>query len=83
MPNCKAYDPAIAGELAIIVDRGMREMLEEQRDVFYYVTAMNESFAQPPCRPTRTTASCAACIDSAPARTTARAVSSCSARARS
>ena len=47
VPNCKAYDPATAGELAVIVDRGMREMLEEQRDVFYYVTAMNENVAQP------------------------------------
>jgi pyruvate dehydrogenase E1 component len=47
VPNCRAYDPATAGELAVIVDRGMREMLEEQRDVFYYVTAMNENVAQP------------------------------------
>jgi pyruvate dehydrogenase E1 component len=47
VPNCKAYDPAFAGELAVIVDRGMREMLEEQKDVFYYVTAMNENVAQP------------------------------------
>jgi pyruvate dehydrogenase E1 component len=47
VPNCKAYDPAFAGELAVIVDRGMREMLEEQNDVFYYVTAMNENVAQP------------------------------------
>ena len=47
VPNCKAYDPAFAGELAVIVDRGMREMLEEQSDVFYYVTAMNENVAQP------------------------------------
>ena len=47
VPNCKAYDPAFAGELAVIVDRGMREMLVEQRDVFYYVTAMNENVAQP------------------------------------
>ena len=47
VPNCKAYDPAFAGELAVILDRGMREMLEEQRDVFYYVTAMNENVAQP------------------------------------
>ena len=39
MPNCKAYDPAFAGEMAVIVDRGMREMLVEQQDVFYYVTA--------------------------------------------
>ncbi|MES2936985.1 MAG: alpha-ketoglutarate dehydrogenase [Pseudomonadota bacterium] len=47
IPNCKAYDPAYAGELAVIVDHGMREMLIEQRDVFYYVTAMNENYAQP------------------------------------
>jgi pyruvate dehydrogenase E1 component len=47
IPNCKAYDPAYAGELAVIVDHGMREMLVEQRDVFYYVTAMNENYAQP------------------------------------
>jgi pyruvate dehydrogenase E1 component len=47
VPNCRAYDPATAGELAVIVDRGMREMLVEQKDVFYYVTAMNENVAQP------------------------------------
>jgi len=47
IPNCKAYDPAFAGELAIIIDHGMREMLEQQRDVFYYVTMMNENYAQP------------------------------------
>ncbi|MEP7056800.1 MAG: pyruvate dehydrogenase (acetyl-transferring), homodimeric type, partial [Caldimonas sp.] len=47
VPNCRAYDPSHAGELAVIIDRGMREMLEEQRDVFYYVTAMNETVAQP------------------------------------
>jgi pyruvate dehydrogenase E1 component len=47
IPNCKAYDPAFAGEMAVIVDAGMREMLTEQRDVFYYVTLMNENYAQP------------------------------------
>jgi pyruvate dehydrogenase E1 component len=47
IPNCKAYDPAFAGELAVIIDHGMREMLVEQKDVFYYVTAMNENYAQP------------------------------------
>jgi pyruvate dehydrogenase E1 component len=47
IPNCKAYDPAFAGEMAAIVDHGMREMLVEQRDVFYYVTLMNENYAQP------------------------------------
>jgi pyruvate dehydrogenase E1 component len=47
IPNCKAYDPAFAGELAVIIDHGMREMLVEQNDVFYYVTMMNENYAQP------------------------------------
>jgi pyruvate dehydrogenase E1 component len=47
IPNCKAYDPAFAGEMAVIVDHGMREMLVEQQDVFYYVTLMNENYAQP------------------------------------
>ena len=47
IPNCKAYDPAFAGEMAVIIDQGMREMLTEQRDVFYYVTLMNENYAQP------------------------------------
>ncbi|MBO0940185.1 alpha-ketoglutarate dehydrogenase [Acidovorax temperans] len=47
IPNCKAYDPAYAGEMAVIIDAGMREMVTEQRDVFYYVTLMNENYAQP------------------------------------
>jgi pyruvate dehydrogenase E1 component len=47
IPNCKAYDPAFAGEMAVIIDHGMREMVTEQRDVFYYVTLMNENYAQP------------------------------------
>ncbi|MEY2618494.1 MAG: putative pyruvate dehydrogenase [Pseudomonadota bacterium] len=47
LPNCKAYDPAFAGEMAVIVDHGMREMLVEQQDVFYYLTLMNENYAQP------------------------------------
>jgi pyruvate dehydrogenase E1 component len=47
VPNCKAYDPAFAGEMAVIVDAGIREMLVEQHDVLYYVTLMNENYAQP------------------------------------
>jgi pyruvate dehydrogenase E1 component len=47
IPNCKAYDPAFACEMAVIVDQGMREMMVEQRDVFYYITLMNENYAQP------------------------------------
>ena len=47
IPNCKAYDPAFACEMAVIVDQGMREMMVEQKDVFYYITLMNENYAQP------------------------------------
>ncbi|MGJ7544948.1 alpha-ketoglutarate dehydrogenase [Variovorax sp. LT1R16] len=47
IPNCKAYDPGFAGEMAVIVDAGIQEMMVAQRDVFYYVTLMNENYAQP------------------------------------
>jgi pyruvate dehydrogenase E1 component len=47
VPNCRAYDPAFAGELAVIVDHGSRQMLEHGEDVFYYITVMNENYAQP------------------------------------
>ena len=47
VPNCRAYDPCFAGELAVILDHGMRQMMERQEDVFYYVTVMNENYAQP------------------------------------
>ncbi|MCU4120582.1 alpha-ketoglutarate dehydrogenase [Variovorax sp. N23] len=51
IPNCKAYDPGFAGEMAVIVDAGIREMMVEQQDVFYYVTLMNENYAQPDVPP--------------------------------
>ncbi|MES2509444.1 MAG: alpha-ketoglutarate dehydrogenase [Pseudomonadota bacterium] len=47
IPNCKAYDPGFACELAVILDKGMQDMMVEQKDVFYYVTLMNENYAQP------------------------------------
>jgi pyruvate dehydrogenase E1 component len=47
IPNCRAYDPAFAYELAVIVDHGARAMMQEGRDEFYYVTVMNEPYAQP------------------------------------
>jgi len=51
VPNCRAYDPAFAGELAVILDHGARQMLERGEDVFYYVTVMNENYAQPSLPP--------------------------------
>jgi len=47
IPNCRAYDPCFAYELAVIMEDGMKRMLGEQEDVFYYVTLMNESYAMP------------------------------------
>ncbi len=47
VPNCVAYDPAYAYELVTILQDGMRRMLTEQEDVFYYVTVMNENYPQP------------------------------------
>jgi len=51
IPNCVAYDPAYAYELAVIVDDGMRRMLTQQEDVFYYITVTNENEAQPSMPP--------------------------------
>ncbi|TDF63187.1 alpha-ketoglutarate dehydrogenase [Cupriavidus sp. L7L] len=51
IPNCKSYDPAFAGEMAVIVDAGIREMMVEQQDVFYYITLMNENYSQPSLPP--------------------------------
>jgi pyruvate dehydrogenase E1 component len=47
VPNCRAYDPAFAGELAIILDHGARSMMQRSDDEFYYVTVGNENYAQP------------------------------------
>ncbi len=47
IPNCVAYDPAFAYELAVIIQDGMRRMYRDQEDVFYYITVMNENYAHP------------------------------------
>lgn len=44
IPNCRSYDPAFACELAVIMQDGVKAMLEEQQDVFYYITLMNENY---------------------------------------
>jgi pyruvate dehydrogenase E1 component len=48
IPNCISYDPAFAYELAVIVHDGLRRMYQEQEDVFYYITMMNENYRHPP-----------------------------------
>ncbi len=47
VPNCLAYDPAFGYELAVIVQEGLRRMLDEQEDIFYYITLMNENYPHP------------------------------------
>ncbi len=47
LPNLKAYDPAFAYELAIIIEEGIRRMYVNQEDVFYYITVENEPYAMP------------------------------------
>ena len=47
-PNIKAYDLAYSYEIAIIVHHGMKEMIEEQKDVVYYLTVENENYVHPP-----------------------------------
>ncbi len=51
VPNCRSYDPAFAYELAVIIQAGLRQMVEDQERVFYYITCMNESYAQPAMPP--------------------------------
>jgi len=48
VPNLVTYDPAFAYELAVIIRDGIRRMYEEQENVFYYLTVMNEPYAMPP-----------------------------------
>jgi len=47
IPNCISYDPTFAYELAVIVQDGLRRMVTEQEDVFYYLTVMNENYEHP------------------------------------
>lgn len=46
IPNCRAYDPTFAHEVAVIMEYGMQRMLDERRDEFFYITVMNENYAQ-------------------------------------
>src|SRR4029078_1684396 len=48
IPNIRAYDPAFAYETAVIVREGIRRMLIENEDVFYYLTLYNENYPMPP-----------------------------------
>jgi pyruvate dehydrogenase E1 component len=47
VPNCVAYDPTFAYELAVIVQDGLRRMYADQENIFYYISCMNENYAHP------------------------------------
>jgi pyruvate dehydrogenase E1 component len=51
IPNCVAYDPCYAYELAVIIQDGLRRMYREQEKIFYYITCMNENYVQPAMPP--------------------------------
>lgn len=46
-PSCRAYDPAYGYEMAVIIQHGLKEMYVEEKDVIYYIMAMNERYIQP------------------------------------
>src|ERR1700678_4250929 len=48
VPNLRAYDPAYAYELSVIIEDGIRRMYKDGESVFYYITVMNENYAMPP-----------------------------------
>jgi pyruvate dehydrogenase E1 component len=51
IPNCVSYDPTFAHEIGVIIQHGLKRMVEDQENVFYYLTVMNENYAQPGLKP--------------------------------
>ena len=51
IPNCISYDPCYTYELAVIIQAGLRRMIAEKENVFYYITVMNENYRQPAMPP--------------------------------
>ena len=47
IPNCISYDPTFGFELAVVIQDGMRRMMTDQEDIYYYLTLMNENYAHP------------------------------------
>jgi pyruvate dehydrogenase E1 component len=51
IPNCVSYDPTFAHEVAVIMQDGLRRMVQNQENVFYYITLLNENYAMPGLKP--------------------------------
>jgi pyruvate dehydrogenase E1 component len=51
IPNCIPYDPTFAHEVAVIMHDGLKRMVTNQEDVFYYITLMNENYSHPGLKP--------------------------------
>ena len=51
IPNCVSYDPTFAHEVAVIIQDGLRRMVGEQENVYYYLTLLNENYAHPGLKP--------------------------------
>ncbi|RTL21637.1 MAG: pyruvate dehydrogenase (acetyl-transferring), homodimeric type, partial [Burkholderiales bacterium] len=51
IPNCISYDPTFAHEVAVIMHRGLKRMVEDQENVFYYITLLNENYPMPGLKP--------------------------------
>jgi pyruvate dehydrogenase E1 component len=51
IPNCVSYDPTFAHEVAVILHSGLKRMVENQEDVFFYITLMNENYTHPGFKP--------------------------------
>ena len=51
VPNCVSYDPTFAHELAVIVHDGLKRMVQNQENIYYYITVMNENYSHPGMRP--------------------------------
>ncbi len=51
LPNCVSYDPSFAHEVGVIIHHGLKRMVEQQDNVFYYLTLLNENYAMPGLTP--------------------------------
>lgn len=51
IPNCVSYDPTFAHEVAVIMQHGLKRMVEQQDNVFYYITLLNENYPMPGLQP--------------------------------